>query len=57
MIEEPICCEPRVDTFLAVTKVKPIGPERPEKTEVEKRMIERRLIGCLKHPTSIELEL
>lgn len=57
MIEDPICCAPRVDTFLAVTKIKPIGPERPEKTEVEKREIERRLVECLRNPKELELEL
>lgn len=54
---DPTCCPPRVDTFLAVTKVKPVGPERPEKTEEEKRKIERELIECLKHPKKLELRL
>ncbi len=57
MIDEPTCCPPRVDTFLAVTKVKPLEPERPEKTELEKMEIERDLVECLKYPRQIELEL
>ncbi len=57
MIDEPTCCPPRVDTFLAVTKVKPLEPERPEKTELEKMEIERELVECLKYPRQIELEL
>lgn len=57
MIDEPTCCEPRVDTYLAVTRVKPGGPGIPEKTEVEKREIERSLIDCLRHPRNLMLEL
>lgn len=57
MIEDPTCCPPRVDTFLAVTKVKPVGPERPEKTEVEKREIERKLVECLNNPMKLKLRL
>lgn len=57
MIDELTCCPPRVDTFLAVTRVKPLEPERPEKTELEKLEIERELVECLKYPKQIELEL
>lgn len=46
-MEEPICCPPRVDTFLAVTKVKPISPEKPRKTVKEKHKIEMELEACL----------
>ncbi|MCM1415861.1 MAG: hypothetical protein NC430_08045 [bacterium] len=57
MTDEPTCCGPREDTFLAVTEIKPIGVEKPEKTEMEKRRIERELIDCLRHPKQIRLEL
>lgn len=57
MIDEPTCCAPRVDTFLAVTKVKPGEPVRPQKTQVEKWEIERELVGCLQRVEEIELEL
>lgn len=57
MIDEPTCCAPRVDTFLAVTKVKPGEPVRPQKTQVEKWEIERELVGCLQGVEEIELEL
>lgn len=57
MTDELTCCEPRVDTFLAVTRVKPIEYGRSEKTEAEKREIERQLVECLYHPREIELQL
>lgn len=38
-MEDSICCPPRVDTFLAVTKVKPIAPEKPRKTVKEKQKL------------------
>lgn len=46
-MEDPICCPLRVDTFLAVTNVKPIAPEKPRKTVKEKYMIEEKLVKCL----------
>lgn len=55
MIEDITCSPSRVTTFLAVTKVKPICYGLTEKTEKEKREIERRLIECLKNPTPIYL--
>ena len=57
MLEDPICCAPRVDTFLAVTKIKPLEPEKSEKTEEEKQEIERRLIECLDNFEKIDLDL
>ena len=57
MIDEPTCCAPRVDTFLAVTKVKPGEPERPQKTQIKKWEIERKLVSCLQRAEEIELEL
>ena len=46
-MEEPICCPSRVDTFLAVTKVKPIAPEKPRKTGKEKYKMGMELEACL----------
>ena len=46
-MEEPICCPSRVDTFLAVTKVKPIAPEKPRKTVKEKYQMGMELEACL----------
>lgn len=57
MIQDLTCCEPRIDTFLAVTRVKPIEYGRSEKTEAEKREIEKKLVDCIRHPKEIELEL
>lgn len=55
MLEDPVCCNPRVDTFLALTTVKPYGLDMPGKTEVEKRKIEQGLKDCLKNPKDIYL--
>lgn len=46
-MKDPICCPPRVDTFLAITEEKPIEPEKPWKTEKEKRRIAQELEACL----------
>lgn len=46
-MKDAICCPPRVDTFLAVTKVKPIVPERPGKTVKEKLKMALELDSCL----------
>ncbi len=57
MLEDPICCAPRVDTFLAVTKIKPAAARRPERTEAERREIRKQLIDCLDSLEEIELDL
>lgn len=57
MTDELTCCEPRIDTFLAVTRVKPVEFGGSEKTEAEKRGIEKRLVDCIYHPKEIGLEL
>lgn len=57
MTDELTCCEPRIDTFLAVTRVKPVEFGGSEKTEAEKRGIEERLVNCIYHPKEIGLEL
>jgi len=44
-------------TFLAVTKVKPLEPERPEKLEIEKEEIEKGLVECLHYPRLWEMHL
>lgn len=45
-MESPICCPLRVDTFLAVTKVKPVVPEAPRITAEEKKKLLRELEEC-----------
>lgn len=49
-MNEPIICPPQVDTFLAVTPVKPITPERPRWTEKQKNEFRRMLEECLEYP-------
>lgn len=49
-IDDPFCCTPRIDTFLAETTVKPFGLDRPGRTEEEKREIELGLVECLHYP-------
>ena len=46
-MDDPICCPSRVDTFLTVTKVKPIEPEEPRITVKEKLKIGVELEACL----------
>lgn len=46
-MKDPICCPPRVDTFLAVTKVKPVEPEKTRKTVQYKRKKVQELVECL----------
>lgn len=53
MMNDPICCELRVDTFLAVTEVKPIEPRKPRITVEKERQIEKGLEECLKDKEAI----
>ena len=46
-MKDPICCPPRVDTFLAVTSVKPVEPEKARKTVEYKRKKVQKLGECL----------
>lgn len=57
MMEDITCCEPVVSTFLATTRVRPIEYAHYEKTEAEKRLIEKQLIDCIRHPKEIPLDL
>lgn len=43
IMDAPICCPPRVDRFLAISKVKPMGPEEPRITVEELRRMESEL--------------
>lgn len=49
-MEDPICCNPKVDTFLAVTPVRPYEPERPRKTKKELEEAHKCLEECLDYP-------
>lgn len=47
MIKDAICCNPRKDTFLAVTEIRPLEPEVPKRTSEEEQKIEENLIEAL----------
>lgn len=57
MMENITCCKPVVSTFLATTRVRPMEHAHYEKTEAEKRLIEKQLIDCIRHPKEIPLDL
>lgn len=57
MKKDITCCKPVVSTFLAVTRVRPMEHAHHEKTEAEKRLIEKQLIDCIRHPKEIPLDL
>lgn len=46
-MDDPICCPPKTDTFLADSKVKLIQPEKPRKTTAEIRATIQELEVCL----------
>lgn len=49
-MKEPICCPPKVDTFLAKTPVKPMGPEKPRKTLKQLQAIGKEITDALNEP-------
>lgn len=51
------CCTPKIDTFLAVTEVKPGEPERPQKTRKKIEEIEQSLVECLHYPMLWDIPL
>lgn len=53
-MNDPICCELRVDTFLAVTEVKPIEPKKPRITIEREQEIAEELMECLKDEKALE---
>lgn len=57
IISDPICCNTYRHTFLSETTIKPIEPEKPERTEDEKMEISRRLVDALNNVEDIELDL
>lgn len=52
-----ICCTPRVDRFLAVTKTKPLESMRLVKTVKQRQEQERQMVECLDHVKEIELDI
>lgn len=49
-MKDPICCPLQVDTFLADSKVKLIGIEKPRKTTAEKKELAKSMEESLDYP-------
>lgn len=56
-MEDPICCEPRRDVFLAVTEIMPFEPEIHRISSEELKQYRERLIGALYKHEYIKFDL